>query len=234
MYQNEPVFDQGPSTTTVNTAYCSTFNVFLSLFANMSSDTHRGLKDITADVQQPVVFPANALETNPLTNIPHGNIPNTPLASSTISFLLGSTFIFGLYTAVNDISNTAGLLTYQLGCFIAAWAFFHWAEFAVTAGWNFEKCSVDCQSFFSRKENNNNDVHKAYLLDNGAMYHIANGAALLEYLLSLYIIPSGKSWPYVSQIGMLQLSVFTSSLFTTQIIQAQLWLLLAKSCDPQP
>jgi len=118
----------------------------------MSSDTHRGLKDLTADVQQPVVFPANALETNPLTNIPHGNIPNTPLASSTISFLLGSTFLFGLYTAVNDISNTAGLLTYQLGCFIAAWAFFHWAEFAVTAGWNFEKCSVDCQSFFSRKE----------------------------------------------------------------------------------
>jgi hypothetical protein len=27
---------------------------------------------------------------------------------------------------------------------MASWALFHWAEFAVTAGWNLEKCSVDC------------------------------------------------------------------------------------------
>lgn len=146
-----PIKNPSP-TTTINTGYCSTLNVFLSLFTNMASDTHRGLDSLATDVQQPVKFQPNALETNPLTNIPHGNIPNTPLASSTISFLLGSTFLFGVYTAVNDISNTARLLTYQLGCFIAAWAFFHWAEFAVTAGWNFEKCSVDCQSFFSREE----------------------------------------------------------------------------------
>lgn len=118
----------------------------------MASDTHRGLNGLATDAQQPVKFQPNALETNPLTNTPLGNIPNTPLASSTISFLLGGSFLFGVYTAVNDISNTAGLLTYQLGCFIAAWAFFHWAEFAVTAGWNFEKCSVDCQSFFFCEE----------------------------------------------------------------------------------
>ena len=121
----------------------------------MASDTHRGLNGLATDAQQPFNFKENALGTNPLTNIPHGNIPNTPLASSTISFLLGCSFLFGVYTAVSDISNTARLLTYQLGCFIAAWAFFHWAEFAVTAGWNFEKCSVDCQSFSSRKEEKN-------------------------------------------------------------------------------
>lgn len=148
----EVVSDQGPSTTTINTAYCSTLNVFPSLFTNMASDTHHGLNGLAADVQPPVKLKANALETNPLTNIPRGNIPNTPLASSTISFLLGCSFLFGVYTAVNDISSTARLLTYQLGCFIAAWAFFHWAEFAVTAGWNFEKCSVDCQSFPFREE----------------------------------------------------------------------------------
>jgi protein-S-isoprenylcysteine O-methyltransferase len=148
----EVVSDQGPSTTTINTAYCSTLNVFPSLFTNMASDTHRGLNGLATDVQQ---LKANALETNPLSNVPRGNIPNTPLASSTISFLLGCSFLFGVYTAVNDIPSTARLLTYQLGCFIAAWAFFHWAEFAVTAGWNFEKCSVDCQSFPSREEEKN-------------------------------------------------------------------------------
>ncbi|KIM46080.1 hypothetical protein M413DRAFT_23865 [Hebeloma cylindrosporum] len=165
----------------------------------MASDTLNGL---ASDVQQPVNLQANPLETIPLTNIPHGNIPNTPLASSTISFLLGSAFLFGVYTAVNDISGTARLLTYQLGCFIAAWAFFHWAEFAVTAGWNFEKCSVD-----------------SYLLDNGAMYHIANGSALLEYLASLYINPSGKSWPYVSQTG-LAMVIFGQVLRSTAMIHA--------------
>jgi protein-S-isoprenylcysteine O-methyltransferase len=118
----------------------------------MSSDTHRGLDDLRNGDQQHVNFQANALETNPLTNIPHGNIPNTPLASSTISFLLGSAFIFGIFSAVSDIQNTARFLTYQLGSFIAAWAFFHWAEFAVTAGWNFEKCSVDCESFSSHTD----------------------------------------------------------------------------------
>ncbi|PPQ68015.1 hypothetical protein CVT26_007378 [Gymnopilus dilepis] len=86
----------------------------------------------------------NALETEPAANAPRGNIPNTPLASSTIAFLLGATFAFGLYTVFLDISYSARIFTYQLGFFIAAWAFFHWAEFAVTAGWNFEKCSVDC------------------------------------------------------------------------------------------
>jgi protein-S-isoprenylcysteine O-methyltransferase len=35
--------------------------------------------------------------------------------------------------------------TPQLGFFIAAWSGFHWGEFAVTAGWNLEKCSVDCE-----------------------------------------------------------------------------------------
>lgn len=88
---------------------------------------------------------SNPLETNPVTNIPHGNIPNTPLASAIIAFLLGGTCVFGLYTAINDISATARWLTYQLGFFIASWSFFHWAEFATTAGWNFEKCSIDCK-----------------------------------------------------------------------------------------
>jgi protein-S-isoprenylcysteine O-methyltransferase len=86
----------------------------------------------------------NSLETNPIAaHLPHGKIPNTPLASSTIAFLLGGLFALGTYTFLFEPS-ACWWMTYQLGYFIAAWAFFHWAEFAVTAGWNSEKCSVDC------------------------------------------------------------------------------------------
>lgn len=86
----------------------------------------------------------NPLETNPVTHLAHGKIPNTPLASSTIAFLLGGLFALGTYTFLFELPFARWCMTYQLGYFIAAWAFFHWAEFAVTAGWNYEKCSVDC------------------------------------------------------------------------------------------
>ncbi|KAF8812545.1 ICMT-domain-containing protein [Phlegmacium glaucopus] len=132
----------------------------------------------------------NPLETNPITHLPHGKIPNTPLASSTIAFLLGGLFALGMYTFLFEIHFACWWMTYQLGYFIAAWAFFHWAEFAVTAGWNYEKCSVD-----------------SYLLENGALYHIANGTALLEYFISLYFMPTSKSYQYVSQIGILMVLV---------------------------
>jgi len=55
---------------------------------------------------------------------------------------------------------------------------------AVTAGWNLDKCSVD-----------------SFLLDNGALYHIAHSIALVEYLLTLYFKPSLKAFPYVSPFG---------------------------------
>ncbi|KAF4619832.1 hypothetical protein D9613_005322 [Agrocybe pediades] len=134
----------------------------------------------------------NPLNTNPVTNIPRGNIPNTPLASSAIAFLLGSLFTFGIYSSILDLIGGSSIpfVTYQLGLFFASWAFFHWAEFAVTAGWNFEKCSVD-----------------SYLLDNGAMYHVSNATAVLEFLVSYYFVPSSKSWSYISQIGIVLILV---------------------------
>jgi protein-S-isoprenylcysteine O-methyltransferase len=75
---------------------------------------------------------------------PGGDIPNTPLVVSVVAFLLGSIFALG---ALTFLVGGFGLwwTTYQLGFFVAAWAGFHWGEFAVTAGWNFEKCSVDCK-----------------------------------------------------------------------------------------
>jgi hypothetical protein len=41
----------------------------------------------------------------------------------------------------------------------------------------------------------------AFLLQNGTTYHIANGTALFEYLVTLYFKPSWKSFPFVSGIG---------------------------------
>lgn len=142
------------------------------------------------------------LDTIPVDLEPHGNIPNTPLAASTISFLLGA--VFSLGTALFLCGGLAYPLwaTYQLGFFLAAWSTFHWSEFAVTAGWNREKCSVD-----------------SFLLDNGTTYHIANGSALVEYLITLYLVPSSKTFPYVSQFGLI-LAIFGQILRTSAMIHA--------------
>ncbi|KAI0068794.1 ICMT-domain-containing protein, partial [Artomyces pyxidatus] len=151
-----------------------------------------------------------ALQSRPLETVPtaapakpqHGNIPNTPLAASTISFLLGSTFTTGLFIFLSGGFSQFWWTTYQVGFFVAAWATFHWAEFAVTAGWNREKCSVD-----------------SFLLDNGAMYHVANSLALLEYLVTLYFKPSLKAYPYVSEVGIF-LTLAGQVLRSTAMIQA--------------
>jgi protein-S-isoprenylcysteine O-methyltransferase len=87
----------------------------------------------------------NPLQTQPEANLPHGNIPNTPFAASVIAFLLGAIFSLGALTFLVGGFDRFWWSTYQLGFFVAAWAGFHWGEFAVTAGWNLEKCSVDCK-----------------------------------------------------------------------------------------
>ena len=92
------------------------------------------------------MVPQSSLETTPIPSAykSDGYIPNTPLAASTISFLLGSLFAFGISLVVSG-GYSYGWCTPQLGLFVASWAAFHWGEFAVTAGWNREKCSVDCE-----------------------------------------------------------------------------------------
>lgn len=85
------------------------------------------------------------LVTIPVNIEPHGNIPNTPLAASTISFLLGGSFALAFSLFLQGGLPSLWWATYQLGFFLAAWSAFHWGEFAVTAGWNLEKCSVNCE-----------------------------------------------------------------------------------------
>lgn len=81
---------------------------------------------------------------DPTTTQPGGTIPNTPLAVSTISFLLGTTFTLGSLTFLCGGFYEFWFATYQAGFFVASWSAFHLGEFVVTAGWNREKVSVDC------------------------------------------------------------------------------------------
>jgi protein-S-isoprenylcysteine O-methyltransferase len=74
-----------------------------------------------------------------------GFFSNTPLTVATIAFVLGSVFCLG-----SQFFLWGGLLKsqwapYQLGFYAASWGAFHYGEFAVTAGWNRPKCSVDCE-----------------------------------------------------------------------------------------
>ncbi|PFH52820.1 hypothetical protein AMATHDRAFT_79510 [Amanita thiersii Skay4041] len=142
------------------------------------------------------------LQTIPIAIEPHGNIPNTPLSVVTIAFLLGIIFALGALTFLVGGFSATWWATYQLGFFVASWAAFHWAEFAVTAGWNLEKCSVD-----------------SFLLDNGALYHIANGTALLEYVVTLHYKPTSKSYRYCSMIGIV-LVLFGQSLRSIAMVHA--------------
>lgn len=77
---------------------------------------------------------------------PHGDIPNTPLASATIAFLLGILFALGVPTRLLMREPTYWWCTYPFAFFTSSWATFHYLEFATTAGWNREKLSVDCES----------------------------------------------------------------------------------------
>ncbi|KAI9574715.1 Isoprenylcysteine carboxyl methyltransferase family-domain-containing protein [Boletus coccyginus] len=142
------------------------------------------------------------LMTNPANIELQGSIPNTPLAASTISFLLGGSFALGFSLFLQGGFSSPWWATYQLGFFVAAWSAFHWGEFAVTAGWNLEKCSVD-----------------SFLLENGATYHFANGTALIEYLATLFLVPSSKSHTHISAIGILLVFV-GQALRTTAMMHA--------------
>lgn len=139
-------------------------------------------------------FPRHPLRPPPPPNYT-GRIPNTLFVAALIAFLLGGIFALGAFTFLADgFTASAWWATAELGFFAAAWAAFHWGEFAVTAGWNFDKCSVDCVfSSLSLLLSLKNYI--AFLLENGSMYHIAHGTAVAEYLLTLYFFPSLKA-PY--------------------------------------
>lgn len=79
----------------------------------------------------------------------HNDIPNTPLAVSIISTILGGIFTTALtLTILGWISPKVGSFwgawaRPQLGLYVASLAIFHLLEFWVTARWNPERLSVD-------------------------------------------------------------------------------------------
>lgn len=109
----------------------------------MSTDEQDSLpRRIATHVAMSAQAAADPLNTAPKspTAFAHGSIPNTMLTVASIAFGLGIISALGL---------TAALLTwpsswYQLSFMVAAWSTFHFLEFAVTAGWNRDKLSVDC------------------------------------------------------------------------------------------
>lgn len=117
---------------------------------SLEPPTAEGGQEFTLRQRQAHAQQGDTLETKPASPLhsPRGRIPNTPLAASTISFLLGGLFFFGLYVFLEG-GLDSWWTTPQLAFFVAAWSAFHWGEFAVTAGWNRGKLSVDCKSVHS-------------------------------------------------------------------------------------
>ena len=89
----------------------------------------------------PVVTPAAAKKIT----VGVGDSSDKFLYISTISFGLGILFSLGFLTFVIGGFRSIWWATYQLGFFSAAWATFHFGEFTTTAGWNPDKCTVDCE-----------------------------------------------------------------------------------------
>ncbi|WVW80077.1 hypothetical protein I302_102050 [Kwoniella bestiolae CBS 10118] len=119
-----------------------------------------------------------------------GTLPNTLLAVSVISTILGVIVGSSLSLAsrrVLDLSAGSWARP-QLGIYLAAVASFHLFEFYTTAGWNPLKVSVD-----------------AFLLNNTSQYHVAHAMGLAEYFISSYFFPSkfegkGNSTSYLAII----------------------------------
>jgi hypothetical protein len=80
-----------------------------------------------------------------------GSIANTPLAVSLISAVLGGAVVLALVVAATPVlpaiaSAAPVWVRPQLGIYLSAIALFHLLEFWITAGWNYQKLSVDGES----------------------------------------------------------------------------------------
>ncbi|KAG8821797.1 hypothetical protein FRC19_007245 [Serendipita sp. 401] len=165
---------------------------------------------VTTDSRQ------GALETIPTAAEIHDDAfpPNTPFAASTTSFILGGFFSICLWAVLYNSGFLSAVIEggwtnitfnqpfVQLPFFIGAWAFFHWAEFAVTAGWNREKCSSH-----------------SFLLDNGKEYHIAHSVAIIEFVITSYFFPGAKRWNMITPLGIL-ITIFGQVIRSIAMIHA--------------
>ncbi|KAK4687611.1 protein-S-isoprenylcysteine O-methyltransferase, partial [Tremellales sp. Uapishka_1] len=115
-----------------------------------------------------------------------GTLPNTPLAVSIISALLGGVVFTSLALALSSVWRSLGSVHWtwarpQLGFYLAFMGVFHLMEFFTTAGWNASRLSVD-----------------AFLLNNTRQYHLAHAVGLLEYFISSWLFPSKFNTPFAS------------------------------------
>lgn len=127
----------------------------------------------------------------PITNHyrPRGSIPNTPLVASLISAALGALVGAALFATAAPVLSFLGSASWgwarpQLGLYVTALGLFHLLEYWTTAGWNYQKLSVDGRFSIVLK------LTQAFLLNNTSHYHIAHAFGMAEYLLSSYFWPS--------------------------------------------
>lgn len=125
--------------------YCVRASQCHLLKLTMQSDIPNGFEERLRQRAAAQQHPLQTIPSDPTVK-PRGMIPNTPLAASTISFVLGALFALGTFLFLTGGIQGVWWATPQLGFFVAVWSAFHWGEFAVTAGWNLSKCSVDCTS----------------------------------------------------------------------------------------
>jgi len=83
-----------------------------------------------------------------------GSLPNTPLAVSLISAILGGLSLTALAYSALPLFQILGAGSWtwarsRLGVYVFAWGLFHLCEFWTTAGWNPQKLSVDGKSRFA-------------------------------------------------------------------------------------
>ena len=118
---------------------------------NRKETTH----DSSTPTSEPVFRPTVHRSMAPVDLLPHapqyalrGSLPNTPLAVSVISALLGGLAVGSLALASQPVLRAIGAYEWgwarpQLGLYGTAMGAYHLWEFWTTAGWNPQKLSVD-------------------------------------------------------------------------------------------
>jgi len=133
-----------PINIVINNSYC--LHIGLS-FPSCLSMTSRDSDQIEDRLPRRITT-TNSLHLESDVKNLRGSLPNTLLAIVIIAFFLGGVFCISFLTVAFGNFEKYWWCTRQLAFFLCAWSLFHWAEFAVTAGWNLERCNVDCKPIF--------------------------------------------------------------------------------------
>lgn len=150
--------------------------------------------------------------------LPLTSFANTPQNVACISFLLGSVFALGVRALLLGPMQSVDhrivevLSGPKLGGYAASWAVFHLLEYVVTAIWNPTRVTVSCAvlsqpRLFPRLTPLSST---AFLLNNGAAYHVAHFVGVTEYILEeLSLPPSLRAYKHLRAPTVLGVSLLS-------------------------